>query len=109
MLSYLTDNTIGYASLSTFREKPAYQQTAEVSIYIHKDHYRKGLGRLLTTELIERSRQLGYHVLIAGITGGKEASTKLFLQLGFEPVGTFREVGFKFNQYRDVTFYQLIL
>jgi L-amino acid N-acyltransferase YncA len=100
---------VGYASLSRFREKPAYGQTAETSVYIHYDYQGKGIGRLLMEAIIKRAKALNYHVLIAGITGGNESSAKLHRSLGFVPVAHFREIGYKFGQYHDVTFYQLFV
>nr|WP_206529645.1 GNAT family N-acetyltransferase [Brevibacillus sp. SYP-B805] len=100
------DAVIGYASLSRFREKSAYNQTGESSVYIHHAHQGKGVGRLLMEALLHRAKELGYHVIVAGITGGNEASVRLHERLGFTFVGVFREVGYKFGQYQDVSFYQ---
>ncbi|MGC5328763.1 GNAT family N-acetyltransferase [Brevibacillus sp. SYSU BS000544] len=100
---------VGYASLSTFREKEAYRQTAESSVYIHEEHHGKGVGRLLMTNLLQRAKDLKFHTIVAGITGGNDASVQLHKKLGFQQVGVFREVGFKFGEYHDVAFYQLWL
>lgn len=101
------DTVVGYASLSTFREKEAYRQTAESSVYVHHDHSGKGIGKLLMTELIQRAKHLQFHTLVAGITSGNESSVQLHTRLGFQPVGVFREVGFKFGSFQDVEFFQL--
>ncbi len=100
---------VGYACLSKFRDRPAYRQTAESSVYVHRDHQGKGIGKRLMTELIGLAQTLGYHTIVAGITSGNGASVNLHVQLGFQPIGVFREVGFKFGRYHDVTFYQLFL
>lgn len=100
---------MGYSCLSRFREKPAYAGTAESSVYIDKDDWGKGIGKLLVNEIIERAVSLGYHTIVAGITGGNEASERLHLGLGFELVGCFKAVGYKFGQWQDVTFFQRIL
>lgn len=100
---------VGYASLSTFREKEAYRQTAESSVYVHEDHHGKGIGRLLMTNLIQRAKDLKFHTIVAGITGGNDSSVQLHEKLGFQQVGVFREVGYKFGQYHDVAFFQLWL
>jgi phosphinothricin acetyltransferase len=102
-------SVVGYASLGTFREKPAYNQTAESSVYVHHDHHGKGIGGLLMTKLIAAAKELGYHALVAGITGGNESSAQLHVKFGFQPVGVFRQVGYKFGEYHDVAFYQLLL
>jgi L-amino acid N-acyltransferase YncA len=100
---------VGYGCLSRFRDKPAYGKTVESSVYIDKDHWGKGIGKALVNELIQRAEALGYHTIIAGITSGNEASEKLHQGFGFRYVGCFREVGHKFGEWRDVTFYQLML
>ncbi|SEN71922.1 GNAT family N-acetyltransferase [Lihuaxuella thermophila] len=99
----------GYCCLSPFRSKPAYEKTAEVSIYIDPDHFGKGIGTILMTEILKRAGELDYHVIIAGITGGNEASVRLHRKFGFQLAGIFKEVGFKFGEWQDVHFYQLIL
>lgn len=61
------------------------------------------------TKLIAAAKELGYHALVAGITGGNESSAQLHVKFGFQPVGVFRQVGYKFGEYHDVAFYQLLL
>ncbi|MGD8192111.1 N-acetyltransferase family protein [Brevibacillus ginsengisoli] len=99
----------GYCSLSTFREKDAYAKTTEISVYISEAHRGKGIASLLISEIIKRASLLGHHTIIAGITGGNEASVKLHKKFGFEFIGTFKEVGYKFDDWHDVHFYQLML
>jgi len=99
----------GYASLSKFRDKPAYSKTGESSVYVHKAFQRKGVGTLLMKEIVARAKKFGYHTIIAGIALPNDASLRLHERLGFEYVGSFKEVGFKFGRWRDVTFYQLLL
>ncbi|KAF9153616.1 hypothetical protein DFQ27_002443 [Actinomortierella ambigua] len=99
----------GYAALFPFRTKEGYKFTVEYSLYIHKDHRRKGLGRGLLTELLVIGRAKGYHSVIGGISGGNVASTNLAEEFGFRYVGVFKEVGYKFGEYVDCTFMELIL
>lgn len=99
----------GYSSLSEFRTKPAYRPTVEVSIYIHDEFQGQGLGNRLMTDILGRARDLNYHTVIAGITADNQISVKMHLKFGFELAGTFREVGYKFDAWHDVLFYQLLL
>ncbi|WNB90597.1 GNAT family N-acetyltransferase [Bacillus sp. NEB1478] len=103
------NKVIGYSCLSPFRDKPAYAKTTELSIYIHWGQQGKGIGNLLMKEILQRADTLGYHTVIGGITGGNEASVHLHKKYGFEFVGCFKEVGFKFEVWQDVHFYQLLL
>ncbi|WML50074.1 N-acetyltransferase family protein [Neobacillus sp. PS3-34] len=99
----------GYCSLSPFREKEAYAKTTELSVYISEKHQGKGLGKALIQEIINRAHQLDFHTIIAGITTGNEGSVKLHEKFNFEFIGRFKEVGYKFEQWQDVDFYQLLL
>ncbi|RYM06879.1 N-acetyltransferase family protein [Sporolactobacillus sp. THM7-7] len=103
------ERVLGYCSLSKYRKKPAYIHSAELSIYISKDYRGKGVGSRLMKEMIERTQSLGYHTLVSGITDGNAGSIALHQKFGFSYVGCFREVGFKFNQWHDVHFYQRLL
>ncbi len=100
---------IGYSCLSTFREKQAYSKTSELSVYIHPAFHNKSIGTQLLEEIIKRGRQLGYHNIIAGITSDNEISIHMHEKAGFKKCGCFKEVGFKFERWLDVVFYELLL
>ena len=100
---------LGFASYGAFRAWPAYKYSVEHGIYIHKDHHRKGLGRLLMERLIERAREQEYHVLIGGIDMGNTSSIALHQLLGFAHAGTVLQAGFKFGRWLDLGLYQLLL
>jgi len=99
----------GYSSLSKFREKEGYDQTAEISVYVHPEYHRKGIGTMLMEKIISRGRELGHHVIVAGITSGNDVSVKMHEKFGFKFCAHFKEVGFKFGKWQDCLFYQLIL
>jgi phosphinothricin acetyltransferase len=100
---------VGYSCLSPFRDKPAYAGSTELSVYISAESRGKGIGSILMKAILERAMQLGFHTVIGGITGGNETSAKLHEKFGFTFVGNFKEVGFKFGEWQDVCFYQLML
>ncbi|WP_206916251.1 GNAT family N-acetyltransferase [Alicyclobacillus suci] len=102
-------HVVGYCSLSRHREKAAYAKTVESSIYIHPDYQGHGIGKALMVDMLARAKALGHHVIIAGITDGNAASRKLHERLGFTYVGCFKEVGFKFEQWQDVHYYQYMV
>lgn len=99
----------GWASLSRWRPRRAYDRTAETSFYVKADQRGKGIGRQLKQAIIEEARRLGFHTLIAGVAEGSEASLHLNESFGFEVVGTFKEVGNKFGKMLDVTYLQKLL
>lgn len=100
---------VGWGSLSKFRERAGYAPSVEASIYIRHDMQRRGLGRALLVDLIERARAIGFHTLVGGASADQTASIALQESLGFERVAHFKEVGMKFGQRLDVIFLQLML
>jgi len=104
------DGTVaGFASLSSYRDRPAYRTSVEDSIYLHRDYRGQGIGRALLEELLDRATGHGFHAVFAKIVGGHEASIRLHEALGFEVVGTEREVGRKFGRWLDVVLLQKLL
>ncbi len=100
---------LGFASLSPYRDRPAYSTTVEDSIYVHRDHQGEGVGRALLSTLIETAGAHGFHTVVARIVGGHEASIALHRSVGFGVVGTEREVGRKFGRWLDVVVMQRML
>jgi phosphinothricin acetyltransferase len=100
---------IGFASLSPYKERPAYSTSVEDSVYIRRDQQGRGIGRQLLSELVDAARASGFHAVFARIVGGHEASIALHAGLGFELVGTEREVGRKFGRWLDVVVMQRLL
>lgn len=96
---------VGYAYVSKFRERPAYQHSVETSIYLKNGCGGQGLGTKLYGELLSQV-SLEHHVIIGGIALPNEASVKLHEKCGFKKVGHFSEVGRKFDRWIDVGFWQ---
>lgn len=99
----------GFATYGNFRVWAGFKYSKEHSVYVHKAHRGKGLGAALMRLLIEAAREQQVHTLIGVIDGGNAASIALHEGLGFVRAGIIREAGFKFGQWRDVHFYQLLL
>lgn len=102
---------VGYASLSPFiKERKAYIQTVEPSLYVDKEYRNKGVGKALYKELIEFAKNADtIHTVVARVTAGNIASGRLHEEYGFEKAGTIKEAGMKFDRYLDVDLYQLIV
>jgi L-amino acid N-acyltransferase YncA len=107
IIADIEGEAVGYACLTKFRDKEAYSKTVEVSIYIHPDYHNKGIGKCLLTEIIKKGKKRGFKTIIAGITAGNFVSIKMHEDQGFTPSGYFKAVGFKFDKWLDVWFYQL--
>jgi phosphinothricin acetyltransferase len=100
---------VGFASFSPYRDRPAYSTTVEDSVYVRRDQQGKGVGRLLLAELVTLATSHGFHTMMARIVGGHDASIALHRSMGFEVVGTEREVGRKFGRWLDVLVMQKLL
>lgn len=100
---------LGFASYGAFRAWPAYKYSVEHSVYVHRDHRGRGVGRLLLHRLVERAREQQLHVLVGGIDVANAASIALHESVGFTHAGTIRQAGFKFGRWLDLAFYQLLL
>lgn len=110
VLVAVTDGrVVGWASLTRWSERPAYDATAETSFYVHSTHRGRGIGRRLKEAIIAEARQLKYHTLIARIAEGSHESIHLNESAGFVLVGTLKEVGHKFGRRLDVHIMQLML
>jgi len=100
---------VGFASLSPYRDRPAYNSTVENSVYVRSDQRGQGVGHALLSELMATAGQHGFHTVMARIVGDHEASIGLHASLGFTEVGTEREVGRKFGRWLDVVLMQRLL
>jgi len=99
----------GYASFGDWRAFDGFRHTVEHSVYVHPDHQGKGIGRQLMKALIVEARNIGKHVMVAGIEAQNHASIHLHETLGFVTTGQMPQVGTKFGRWLDLTFMQLQL
>jgi phosphinothricin acetyltransferase len=105
----LNDAVVGWGSLSPFHRRAAYRHTVENSVYVAHDHLRRGVGRLLLADLIDRARAAGHHSILALIDAEQQPSIALHAQLGFQQVAFLREVGYKFGRWLHVVYMQRLL
>ncbi|UUO05041.1 N-acetyltransferase family protein [Blastopirellula sp. J2-11] len=100
---------MGFATMGPFRPQPGYKYTAEHSIYIQQDFRGQGLGGVLLQEMIAQATARDLHCLIGVIDQANQASVALHLKNGFVLAGVMREAGFKFGDWLDAGYYQLML
>ncbi len=98
---------VGYAYGSQHRAREAYKWSVEVSAYVHADYRGRGLGRMLYGALLPRLAEIGYCNAYAGITLPNEASVGFHRAMGFEAIGVFKSVGWKFGRWHDVAWFHL--
>jgi phosphinothricin acetyltransferase len=92
----------GYAYAGRHSGRAAYDWSAEVTVYLHPDYHRQGLGKRLYRTLFDILQRQGYHALFALIAMPNDASIALHRSLGMTEVGIYREVGLKFGRWHDV-------
>lgn len=103
------DVALGYATFGDWRPHDGYRHTVEHSVYIRGDVRGGGLGTALMVELLDRARQLGKHVMVAGIDASNVGSIRVHERLGFRTVGLLPQVGTKFGRWLDLVFLQIEL
>ncbi|MEO7627776.1 MAG: N-acetyltransferase family protein [Nocardioides sp.] len=96
----------GYASAFPYRPKLGYRFTREASIYVAPSAQGQGLGRRLYAALLADLEAAGMHLVLAAVALPNPASLALHRALGFDEVGTMREVGHKHDRWIDVTWLQ---
>jgi phosphinothricin acetyltransferase len=103
------DVVLGWVSVFPWSDRCAYDETAEISVYVDPDVQREGIGRKLLTEALVRCEAAGVHAVVARMAEGNDASLALFSRIGFEDVGFMPEVGLKFGKRLGVHIYQRLL
>ncbi|MBI4188709.1 MAG: N-acetyltransferase [Chloroflexi bacterium] len=99
---------VGWASLSQWSDRCAYDDTAEISLYVRRGFRRQGIGRKLLESVVREGEKAGLHTVIARITEGNRVSIHLHQSVGFENIGVMKEVGRKFDKLLDVYMLQKI-
>ena len=99
---------LGYAYANQWRERVAYKQTVESTVYLLPGKQKKGIGSKLYQALIEILETEGFHAIIGGISIPNPDSIALHEKLGFEKIAHFKEVGYKFEQWIDVGYWELL-
>ena len=110
VLVAMVDGTVtGWASLTRWSDRRAYDDTAETSFFVHSQYRGRGIGRRLKEAIIEEARRMRYHTLIARVAEDSRESLHLNESFGFVHVGTLKEVGRKFDRLLDVHILQKML
>jgi phosphinothricin acetyltransferase len=98
---------VGYASSTEFKAKEAYRSSVETTIYVDHQHTGQGIGAVLYSALLgELVAEPSVHRAYGGVALPNESSVELHQRLGFKQVALFSEVGFKFDKYWDVVWFE---
>lgn len=100
---------VGYAYGAQWRARSGYRYSAEITAYLDREHGGRGIGSMLYGHLFPILRARGIHAVVAGIALPNEASVALHEKLGMRKVAHFEQVGFKFDRWIDVGYWQCTL
>jgi len=103
------EKILGYAFASEWKSRCAYKYSVECSVYLDINYKGKRIGTQFYKELLQQLNELNYNTVIAGIALPNDTSIKFHEKFGFEKVAHFKEVGYKFNKFIDVGYWQLDL
>lgn len=109
-LVYVKDGEIlGYAYANSWKSRCAYELSVESTVYVKDGSHGKGIGTKLYAVLLDQLKKKNFHAVIGGISLPNPKSIALHEKFGFEKVAHFKEVGYKFDEYIDVGYWELIL
>lgn len=103
------EQVVAYSHASPWKAKRAYERTVESTLYVQPEFARRGIGMRLYRDLLVRLKLAGVHTVLGGITVPNDASVSMHEKLGFERVGIMSEVGWKFDRWIDVEYWQKTL
>lgn len=100
---------IGWVSFNNFYGRPAYDGTAEMSIYLHPQSRGKGYGKKILQYCIEQAPSLNIHTLLGFIFSHNKPSIVLFEQAGFEEWGLLKDIAIMDDNKYSLSIYGLTL
>lgn len=100
---------IGWGVIKKYSDREGYKTTCETSVYLTEDECGKGYGTMLKKHLIQVCKSLGYHHIVAKIFADNLVSINYNLKLGYEIVGTQKQIGRKAGIWKDVVILQYII
>ncbi|MDR2505561.1 MAG: GNAT family N-acetyltransferase [Oscillospiraceae bacterium] len=102
-------NVIGYAYAGAVRERKAYQWTCELSVYVKKEMYSRGIGKALYEKLLEYLKLQNFKIVYAVITAPNPQSEKFHERFGFTNIAVFKKTGYKMGEWLDVLWMEKVI
>jgi len=103
------ERILGYAYAGKWKSRCSYRYSVESTVYLDQAATGRGLGRQLYGALLSELRKTNTHVVIGGVALPNAASVALHEKLGFQKIAHFREVGWKYEKWIDVGYWELVL
>lgn len=105
----LEGKVVGYGGFGAFRAAQGYRLTVEHTIHVAEAYRKRGLGRAILTELIQRATAGGYHVIIGAIDSENHGSIKLHEEFGFSECGRIKDAARKHGNYLTLVLMEKVL
>jgi phosphinothricin acetyltransferase len=109
LVATANDDVLGYAYAGKWKARAAYRHSSEITVYVRMGLERSGVGSALYGQLLPALKTLGVHAAIGGVALPNAASIRLHEKFGFEKCAHFKEVGFKFDRWIDVAYWERVL
>lgn len=109
LVATLDDEIIGYAYATSYKERAAYDWSVETTVYVKNDKHGLGIGKELYLHLEQALKEKNIVNMLACITYPNPKSIDFHTKFGFEKVGHFPKVGYKFNEWRDIVWMQKVI
>jgi phosphinothricin acetyltransferase len=106
LVAVIDDALVGYAYASKWKGRCAYRYSVEITVYLAPGEHGRGVGSALYAALFSALKAGGFHTVIGGISLPNPASIALHEKFAMHKVAHFKEVGFKFDQWIDVGYWQ---
>ena len=99
----------GYVMMNQYKPREAYDQTAEVTVYLDEFFHGNGIGKMAIAHIEGVAKKYDFRALLGVICSENTASIELFKRLGYFQCANFREVGRKFDRILDVVIYEKLI
>jgi phosphinothricin acetyltransferase len=109
LVAAIGSDVVGFAYASKWKVRAAYRHSSEITVYVRAGQGRSGIGSALYERLLPAVKERGVHAVIGGVALPNDASIRLHEKFGFVKCAHFREVGFKFDRWIDVAYWQRLL
>jgi phosphinothricin acetyltransferase len=106
LVAEMESRIVGFAYAGKWKTRAAYKFSTEVTVYVRDGLGGWGIGSKLYGQLLPELKSGGMHTAIGGVALPNEASIRLHEKFGFKKTAHFEEVGFKFNRWVDVAYWQ---
>jgi phosphinothricin acetyltransferase len=100
---------LGYAYAAPWKTRSAYRFSVEITVYVAVHSVGRGIGSMLYGGLFSTLETLPVHAVIGGIALPNDPSIALHEKFELKKVAHFQQVGFKFNRWVDVGYWERIL